>query len=228
MNTKLLTPLAAAITLALSGCATNDPYQRTKTGAVVGAVTGAVIGHQISHGKGAWVGAAVGALAGGAIGNYMDNQQQEFEAALAYEQQQHQLEIERLQEDTLRLILDSEITFNVDSARIKPSFYRSLDKMADLLIKYDRSMINVVGHTDNTGSADYNYRLSQQRAESVVNYLQQRGVPYGRLRAEGRGENDPIASNATPEGRRMNRRVELYVRSTGDGGGSGNYQSQRY
>ncbi len=118
MKTRFMQAMFIAVPLVLSGCAANDPHQRAKTGAVIGALTGAVIGHQVSHGSGKWVGAAVGALAGAGVGNYMDNQQRDFEDSLAYEQEQNQLEIERMRDDTLKLSLDSEISFDFDSARV--------------------------------------------------------------------------------------------------------------
>ena len=228
MKTRFVQAMFVAVPLVLAGCATDDPHQRAKTGAVIGAVTGAVIGHQVSHGSGKWVGAAVGALAGAGVGNYMDNQQRDFEQSLAYEQEQNQLEIERMRDDTLKLSLDSEVSFDFDSARIKPAFEPSLGKLADVLIKYDRSVVHVVGHTDSTGSAEYNQQLSKQRADSVAQYLERRGVPYQRLRTEGRGETEPRDTNATEAGRQLNRRVEIYVKPLVEGRESDAYQPPRY
>jgi len=211
-----------------AGCATDDPNQRAKIGAGVGAVAGAVIGHQISHDSGNIIGAAVGALAGGAVGHYMDNQQQEFEAALRQEQEQHQLEIERLKDDTLKLSLDAEVSFDFNKAAIKPAFEPSLNKLADVLLKYDRTVVHVVGHTDSVGTEQYNQQLSQRRAEVVVDYLARRGVPYDRLRGEGRGESEPRASNATEAGRQLNRRVEIYVKPIVEGQEGKAYDSPDY
>ena len=210
--------LSAALTatLALVACA-NDPYQRTKAGAAIGAVTGAVIGHQLDHGKGRYIGGAVGALAGGAIGNYLDRQQQAFDQALAEEQQRYGLEIQRLQDNTLKVAIPSEVSFDFDSASIKPAFYPTLDKVAGLLQQYNQSVVTVVGHTDSVGSDAYNLDLSRRRAESVGQYLASRGVSYGRLRTEGRGEREPRASNATEAGRQQNRRVELLIQATDTG-----------
>jgi len=212
----------------VTGCATDDPNRRAKTGAAIGAVAGAVLGHQISHGSGKWVGAAVGALAGGGVGHYMDNQQKDFEQALREEQQQNQLEIERLKDDTLKLSLDSEVSFGFDRSDIKSAFEPSLDKLADVLIKYDRTVVHVVGHTDSTGADDYNWRLSEQRAENVVAYLEQRGVPYDRLLSEGRGETEPRATNETEAGRQLNRRVEIYVKPVVEGQEQRAYESPDY
>jgi outer membrane protein OmpA-like peptidoglycan-associated protein len=212
-----------------AGCSgPDDPHRRAKIGAGVGAVTGAVIGHQISHGSGKWVGAAVGALAGGAIGNYMDNQQRDFEQQLAAEREANQLEVERLRDDTLRLTLDSEVSFDFDSAAIKPAFRPSLDKLADVINKYNRTVVHVVGHTDSVGSAVYNQRLSERRAESVADYLGSRGVPYQRLRTEGRGKDEPRADNATEAGRQLNRRVEIYIKPIVEGQEQRAYESPRY
>lgn len=152
---KILTSsvLACAMTVGLTGCATeNDPNQRAKVGAAVGAVTGALLGHQLDDGAGKWVGAAVGALAGAGVGHYMDNQQQDFETSMSNERAANQLEIERMRDDTLKLTVDSEVSFDFGKADIKPSFRPSLDKLAQLLQKYDRTVVHVVGHTDSVGS----------------------------------------------------------------------------
>jgi outer membrane protein OmpA-like peptidoglycan-associated protein len=231
MSTKSLQFLfVASISVILGvGCTgPDDPHRRAKVGAGVGAVSGAVIGHQISHGSGKWVGAAVGALAGGAIGHYMDNQQRDFEQDLAAERQANQLEVERMRDDTLRLTLDSEVSFDFDSAAIKPTFRPSLDKLADVINKYDRTVVHVVGHTDSVGSAEYNQRLSERRAESVADYLGSRGVPYQRLRTEGRGKREPRADNATEAGRQLNRRVEIYIKPIVEGQEQRAYESPRY
>jgi len=217
-----------ALVASVAGCATDDPNRRAKIGAGVGAVAGAVIGHQISHNSGNIIGAAVGALAGGAVGYYMDNQQKEFEAALRQEQEQHQLEIERLKDDTLKLSLDAEVSFDFNEAVIKPAFEPSLNKLADVLLKYDRTVVHVVGHTDSVGPEQYNQQLSQHRASAVVDYLAQRGVPLDRLRSEGRGESEPRASNATEAGRQLNRRVEIYVKPIVEGQESKAYESPDY
>lgn len=206
------TVLAAAVAVALAGCAADDPNRRAKTGAAIGAVAGAVLGHQLDDDSGRFVGAAVGALAGGAVGHYMDNQQKEFDAALAEEQRQNAIEIQRLQDETLKIDIASEVSFDFGSAAIKPAFRPTLDKVGDVLQRYDRSIVHVVGHTDSVGSEAYNQRLSEQRAQSVVDYLAGTGVPRERLRAEGRGELEPRDSNATEAGRQLNRRVELFVK----------------
>ncbi len=205
-------------TILLAGCTDpTDPYRKTKTGAMVGAVAGAVIGHQINHKRGAYVGAALGALAGGGVGYYMDRQQQELEERLAREQAAHELEIQRMKDDSLKLTLDSEVSFDFDSAEIKHGFQRTLDKLADVIQKYDKTVVHVVGHTDNVGSAAYNLRLSQRRAEAVGRYLRAHGVAPGRIHTEGRGESEPRASNSTEAGRQLNRRVEIFLKPVVEG-----------
>jgi outer membrane protein OmpA-like peptidoglycan-associated protein len=223
MNMRKLA-LAVAVGVALAGCAADDPYQRTKAGAAIGAVAGAVVGHQLDSGSGALVGAAVGALAGGLVGNYMDKQQAELRQTVA----QNDIEMQRLRDDTLKLTLDSEVSFDYDSDRIKPAFRSTLDKLADVLRKYDRTVVHVVGHTDSTGSAEYNQRLSERRAGSVANYLQSRGVDPSRVRYEGRGESEPRDTNATEAGRQLNRRVEIYLKPIVEGQEQRAYDPPRY
>lgn len=207
--------------LSVAGCATtpDDPNRRAKegaaTGAALGAITGAVIGYQQDHSGGALKGALIGGAAGGAIGagvgHYMDLQQAEFERQLAAERQAHQVEVERLKNENLKITMSSEVSFDFNSAAIKPAFHRTLDKVADILNRYDRTTIRVIGHTDNIGSNAYNQRLSEERARSVAWYLQDRGLDPGRVRIEGRGESQPRATNDTEAGRQLNRRVEMLI-----------------
>lgn len=230
MNTPLTrTLLASTIALSVAGCATpDDPNQRAKVGAAVGAVAGAVLGHQLDDSAGKWVGAAVGALAGGAVGHYMDNQQQDFETTLQQERDANQLEIERLRDDTLKLTVDSEVSFDFNKTDIKPAFRPSLDKLAQLIMDYDRTVVHVVGHTDSVGSDAYNQGLSERRALSVGDYLASYGVPRARLRTEGRGEREPRATNATEAGRQLNRRVEIFVKPIVEGQEQRAYEPPAY
>jgi outer membrane protein OmpA-like peptidoglycan-associated protein len=209
--------LIIAISAVLAGCAADDPHQRAKTGAAIGAVAGAVLGHQIHSDRGRYWGAAAGALAGAGVGNYMDNQQRDFEAALAEEQRRNDLEIQRLADESLKIDVSSEVSFDFGKADLKPAFIPTLDKVADLLHRYDRTVVHVIGHTDNVGSAEYNQRLSEQRAQSVVDYLTRKGIPWQRLVTEGRGFSEPRASNATEAGRQLNRRVELLIKPVVEG-----------
>jgi len=228
MKSKPLACIACVAVTGLAACTTDDPNQRAKAGAAIGAVTGAVIGHQIDHGSGRYIGAVVGAVAGGAVGHYMDNQQAEFEKALKAEQDAHQLEIERLKDDTLKLTVDSEVSFDFDRAAIKPAFKPSLQKLARVINKYDRTIVHVIGHTDSTGPAGYNQRLSERRAESVADYLASQGVSRSRLRTEGRGEFEPRDTNDTEAGRQLNRRVEIFIKPVVEGEEYKAHESPRY
>lgn len=212
---------AATIVLMIAGCATtpDDPNRKTKqgaaAGAVLGAITGAIVGHQQDRSGGALKGALIGGAAGGAlgagVGHYMDKQQAEFEQQLATERQAHQVEVERLKNENLKITMSSEVSFDFNSAAIKPAFNRTLDKVADILKRYNRTTIQVIGHTDNIGSDAYNQELSEKRARSVAWYLQDQGLAPRRVGTEGRGESQPRATNSTEAGRQLNRRVEMLI-----------------
>lgn len=210
--------LVATLVLGLGACATDDPNQRAKTGAVIGAVVGGVIGNQVSHAKGApIVGAVVGAIAGGSVGNYMDKQQAELDRQLAEEQARNELQIVRLSGDALKVGISSDVSFDIDSAQLKPDALNTYAKIASILSTYDKTVIHVVGHTDSTGSDAHNQGLSERRAQSVANYMIGQGLPGSRVRTEGRGEREPIASNATPESRTRNRRVDIVIKPIVEG-----------
>jgi len=217
IHVNLKNVVVVAVAVALVGCAADDPNKRAKTGAAIGAVAGAILGHQVNSDSGRFVGAAVGALAGGAVGNYMDKQEQEFDAALAEEQRQNTVNMQRMQDETLKIDIANEVSFDFARAEIKPSFRPTLDKVGDVLKRYPNSIVHVVGHTDSVGSDAYNQRLSEQRAQAVVDYLASIGVARDRLRSEGRGETEPRDTNATEAGRQLNRRVELYVKPIVEG-----------
>ncbi|MDA3902906.1 MAG: OmpA family protein [Desulfuromusa sp.] len=205
--------------VSLTGCATNTTHENTKKGAgigaLVGAVSGAIVGYQNDHSGGALRGALIGGAAGGALGAgtgaYMDKQQTEFEQQLANEQAQHQIEIERQENEILKLTMSSEVSFDFNSASIKSTFQSPLNKIADIMSRYPQTNIVVVGHTDNVGSDQYNLELSLRRANAVADYLILRGVATARMGTEGRGEMEPIASNDNVVGRAQNRRVEIFV-----------------
>ncbi|RMG92002.1 MAG: OmpA family protein [Zetaproteobacteria bacterium] len=222
MKRSVILTTAVALSLTgLSGCATSpdDPNRHTKesaaTGAVLGAVAGAVIGHQGDRSggalKGALLGAAAGGLIGAGVGRYMDKQEAEFRQQLASEREAHQIEIERLRNENLKITMSSEVSFDFDSAAIKPAFRPTLDKVADILQRYPRTTIEITGHTDSVGSEAYNKRLSKRRANAVKKYLVSRGVEARRIRTFGAGESEPRASNATEAGRQLNRRVEMLI-----------------
>ncbi|HGG60819.1 MAG TPA: OmpA family protein [Gammaproteobacteria bacterium] len=212
---NLLKPIAALTCGAFlaTGCAVDDPNQRAKIGAAVGAAVGAVVGNQAGERKSTVSGAAIGAAAGAAIGHYMDKQQREMEEKLAAERARQAVKLERVKEDTLKLNLNSEVTFDTDSAKLKSSFYPSLNKIANIISQYDQTTVRVVGHTDSRGTEVYNQKLSEKRAESVSSYLALKGVDYRRITVEGRGESEPIADNNTEGGRAANRRVEIFLKS---------------
>ncbi len=211
--------LVLGFVVSLAGCATNTTHENTKKGAgigaLVGAVSGAIIGYQNDHSGGALRGALIGGAAGGALGAgagaYMDKQQTEFEQELASERAQHQIEIERQQNEILKLTMSSEVSFDFNAATIKSSFHSPLNKIAEIMNRYPQTQIVVVGHTDSVGSEQYNLDLSLRRANAVADYLIMRGVMSSRIGTEGHGEMEPVASNATVAGRAQNRRVEIFV-----------------
>lgn len=171
-------------------------------GAAVGAITGAIIGNR----KGAVIGAGIGAIAGAGVGAYLDEQQRDLEKNLEGTGATVTNDGERL-----LVNLPSEVTFDVDSVKIKQRFRNPLTRMADTLVKYESSVVDIIGHTDSTGSDSYNQELSQKRANRVAGFLERRGVIRQRIAAYGKGEDEPIATNATAEGRAQNRRVEIII-----------------
>ena len=203
--------MATAIALT-TACAADDPHKRAKTGAAIGALAGAVVGHQINDDNGRFAGAAIGALTGAAVGNYMDKQQRQLERELAAERQNKDIRLVRIDEETLKLELDSESTFSVNSASVKSGVRNSLSKVSGLISEYGQTAVHVVGHTDSTGSSSYNQKLSEKRASSVGSHLSSGGVLRDRMRLSGRGENYPVANNSTSRGRAKNRRVEIYIK----------------
>ncbi len=205
--------------LLVASCTTNpdgtQSVNKAAVGGAIGAVAGGIIGNRLdkkgSRTGGTIAGAAAGAAVGGGLGYLFDRQEKEFEEELADERAANQIEIERVRDDLLKLTLDSEVSFDYDSAAIKPAFQPSLTKLANVLAKYDRNQVTVVGHTDSTGSDAYNQGLSVRRAEAVVSELVGRGVPPSMLGAEGVGESQPRADNNTEAGRQLNRRVEILI-----------------
>jgi outer membrane protein OmpA-like peptidoglycan-associated protein len=192
----------------LVGCQTVQENPNTAGGALLGALGGAVAGTLVTkHDRtGALIGAGVGLLAGAAVGQYLDQQQRELEASLAGTG----AEVSR-EGDSLLVNFPSSLTFAVDSATIRPEFYSTMDNVSTTLNRYPQSYLDIVGHTDSTGSDAYNQSLSERRASAVANHFRSRGVIPGRLAAYGVGETQPIASNDTADGRQQNRRVELKI-----------------
>ena len=216
-NLLLLLGLAASLVILCISCA--PPQTNTGKGATYGAaggaVAGAVIG-QVAGGDtestlaGAAIGAAVGGLAGAGVGKMMDEQERDMREALAASEA---AAIKR-EGDLLAVSLKGDVTFDYDSATVRPGLYSEIDRIANVLIKYPQTVIRVEGHTDSTGSESYNMVLSQRRADSVMDLIVERGVPSTRIETMPYGESLPIADNSTGSGRAMNRRVEIKIAPT--------------
>ncbi|MGF1562144.1 MAG: OmpA family protein [Geminicoccaceae bacterium] len=207
--------VAIAGALVLAGCAQDGNVNKTGVGAAGGAVAGAVLGNVIAGSgnktAGTAIGAAVGAAVGGGIGRAFDVQEQRFEEALAAEQAAGQAEVERVRDDLLKITLNNQVSFDTGSAAVKPAFGPTLDNISQVMTEYPDTTIQVIGHTDSTGNAAYNQDLSVRRANAVQAELVKRGVSPSRIGSSGFGESQPLADNATPEGREANRRVEIFV-----------------
>lgn len=198
----------------LAACVSTDPYtgeqktSNTAKGAGIGAITGAVIGAATAskndRKKGVLTGAAAGAAVGGGVGFYMDKQ----EAKMREKLQGSGVQVRREGNDLI-LIMPGNITFDTAKYSIRSPFYPVLDSVVEVLKEFKKTSILVSGHTDSVGAAEYNQTLSEQRADSVKDYLVQSGVPSGRVKSVGYGKRYPVASNDTPAGREQNRRVEL-------------------
>ena len=205
-------------TLAVPACNTSTGFDqnidrtKTKQGAIIGGLVGAVAGmsqsgdNSVERKQRAVRGALIGAGLGAAIGNELDKQA----AELQRDMNNNDVIIQNTG-DRLIVTLPQDILFAVDSTHITPSLRSDLSVLAQNLINYPNSTIQIIGHTDNTGSADYNQSLSTDRALAVSSILQQNGVPQFRIQSTGRGESQPIASNLTPEGRAQNRRVDVVI-----------------
>lgn len=215
IQSKLI--VTAVLGTLLAGCATNpnsyttnpNTNDRTRNGALIGAAVGAVAGvlsgdDAVERRQRALVGAGVGALAGGAIGNYQDRQ----ERALRDSLQGSGVNVTR-QGDNIVLTMPDAITFSTNSATLQPQFRPVLDNLASTLNQYNQTVINVAGHTDQRGDANYNLNLSQQRAESVAGYLNTRGVTRDRMVVVGRGETQLLCTENTESCWARNRRVEI-------------------
>jgi outer membrane protein OmpA-like peptidoglycan-associated protein len=212
-----------AIGAALTGCATdgNRPFTRTEKGAMVGALGGAVVGamaYKKNRTQGAVLGAVGGGLAGVAVGHYMDQQRQDLEKALAPEIQAGQARVQKVSDQVVLVTMTNQTAFDTDSASVKPGFHSTLNKVANVVVRYGKTTLTVVGHTDNVGTNDYNQKLSERRALSVAQLLESQRVDGMRLATAGKGETVPLASNASESGRQANRRVEIYVEAVVQGG----------
>ncbi|MBC7156338.1 MAG: OmpA family protein [Rhodobacteraceae bacterium] len=208
------TPLAIAgvAVFALAAC---DPtlapeeQQRTRSGAAIGAIAGALAGTQIGEGdaENVLIGAAAGAALGGAIGQELDRQARDLRRAIGNDN----ITVTNTG-SALVVTMPQDILFATDSAAVRPDLRNDLFAVAGNLQSYPDSTIQIVGHTDNTGSAAYNQDLSERRAGAVAAVLINAGVSPSRVAAFGRGEEQPVATNLTAEGRAQNRRVEIIIR----------------
>ncbi|NML30943.1 OmpA family protein [Paraburkholderia antibiotica] len=211
MNAKIMTRLAvfAVAGSVLAGCATQQGTN-TAVGTGVGAGTGAALGAIFGGGKGAAIGAGVGAAVGGVTGYNWEAIRNRMTGATKGTGTQ----ITEQPDGSLKLNIPSSVTFDTSSYAIKPSFAPVLDQLVQTMQQNPEIVASVVGHTDSTGSAQYNQTLSVNRAQSVTGYLAQHGVAPQRLSATGMGPTQPIADNNTEAGRAANRRVEIYLRAT--------------
>jgi outer membrane protein OmpA-like peptidoglycan-associated protein len=212
--------IAIAFVAALAGCATDGPLGHRETGTMIGAAAGGAIGaiaYDRNRTKGALIGAVGGALAGGAVGRYMDDQKRDLEKNLREEIKLGQARVDKLPNDVVRVTMTSQTAFDTNSADIKSGFHTTMDKLADVMVRYGKTTLTVVGHTDDVGSHEYNQGLSERRAQSVAQYLEQKRVNALRLAIAGKGETQPTASNGTEGGRQANRRVEIYVEPIREG-----------
>ena len=215
---KLLSSaLAGSALLILSGCVTPEsaanskPGDNTTAGTIMGGLIGAIAGMEMSskgdRKKGAIVGAIVGAAAGNAIGQTLDEQA----ADLRRDLNNNQVNVTNTGSELI-VTMPQDILFALDSAAVRSDLRRDLGVVAGNLQAYPNSTISIEGHTDNTGTANYNRILSQRRANAVADILVNNGVPPARLYAVGRGENEPVVSNLSATGRAQNRRVEIVIR----------------
>lgn len=215
MSTWKKTTTSLAIAVFAAACQTTNPYTgeqqtaKTTQGALIGAAAGAVVGavsgdDNRERRKRAAIGAGIGALAGGGVGYYMDQQEAKLRDRLAGTG----VSVVRMG-DQVVLNMPGHVTFPTNQADINARFYPVLDSVGEVLREYDKTLVEVVGHTDSTGTEAINRPLSQRRAESVAAYLRSRGVIAARLSTLGASSDYPVASNATAEGRALNRRVEI-------------------
>ncbi|WP_207509000.1 OmpA family protein [Telluribacter humicola] len=208
---KVTFVLSAAVLIigsTITGCK-NSKFSRQEKGAIIGATTGgaagAVIGRRSGNtAVGAIIGAAVGGSAGALIGVYMDKQAKELE------QKVEGAKVERVGEG-IKMTFDSGLLFGFDSDKVTTETRANLDRMAEVLKKYEDTEILIEGHTDSKGSDEYNQRLSARRAEAVADYLRSSNVPRKRLQTIGYGENQPVTNNDTETARQQNRRVEVVI-----------------
>ncbi len=214
MNVKQTSTRQAALTLALalaiSGCAVSPEQKGALEGGAVGTIVGGIAGGLIGDktggkkGTGAAIGAAVGGTLGAVIGYRMNRQKEQLEQVKGVESVNYDQEKQRI-EATLRIL------FDVDKSVIKPSEAMKLDQLASVFMGYPENIVLLEGHTDSDGSDAYNQQLSERRAASIENYLRAKNLNIASLSSLGYGEARPVSSNATPDGKAQNRRVEIKI-----------------
>jgi len=205
MKRTLVLGLCALVLASSLGCGWSRKEKGAAIGAGAGAVLGGVIGDKAGNtAAGAILGAMIGGAAGAYIGNYMDKQAAEIERDL------EGATVERIGEG-IKITFDSGILFDINSATLQPAAKVNLTKLAAILNKYENTEILVEGHTDSTGTHDYNLTLSMRRAQSVANHMTGLQVMSNRFRIMGYGPDQPVASNATTSGRQANRRVDIAI-----------------
>lgn len=210
-KSRIVTSAAAVLALVTVSACVTDPntgerkVSRTAIGGAGGAGLGYLLGSVIGGKTARIVGAGIGGVAGGVVGYQMDKQIKELKEQTAGSG------IDVSQQGDGILVNLPDVTFAVDSTVVSPSFQASLDKVAQSMVQYPNSLVDVYGHTDSTGSAAYNQDLSKRRADSVARYLISRGVSSSRIQTQGMGKDYPVADNNSPEGRALNRRVEIKI-----------------
>ena len=200
--------------MVLTGCQSTGnnlggiEYDKTALGTVIGAAAGYGVSKSNANTSAQNNrAAAIGAIVGGAAGVYLDNKEKKLRQATAGTG----VDVNRNPDGSINLVMPGAITFDTNKSNIKPNFYATLNKVAQVLTEDSQSGILVTGYTDSTGNDSINIPLSQARAQSVANYLASRGVSTSRINVQGQGAANPIASNATAEGREQNRRVEISI-----------------
>lgn len=206
------TALVLVTALTLGGCANmSQTQQDTAKGAAIGAVAGAILGGATGGSKRAGTGAVVGGAVG-AVGGYIWSQKmQEQKAAMEQATVGTGVAVTQTADNRLKLNIPSDVSFDVGSAAIRPQLAGVLQQFATSLQSHPSTVVTIIGHTDSTGSAAINEPLSVNRANSARDFLTARGVSVARIATDGRGAREPVADNATAEGRARNRRVEIYV-----------------
>ena len=213
----LVISAAVAGAVALTGCQSTGnnlggvEYDKAALGTLIGAAAGyGVSKSNANTSRQNNRAAAIGAVVGGAAGVYLDNKEKKLRAATAGSG----IDVSRNPDGSVGLIMPGNITFDTNKSAIKPNFYSTLNKVAQVLAEDNKSAILVTGYTDNTGNDSINIPLSQARAQAVASYISSQGVSTTRINAQGQGAANPIADNSTPAGREQNRRVEISVYAT--------------